>query len=92
VVSFAFTIGIAYALRYIFPHEHEYYWLVAGAVAFVSGSLGDLALSVIRRDLGVKDMGVFIWGRGGILDLMDRMIFVAPIYFYALKWLHEGHL
>jgi len=92
VVSFVFTLGIAYALRNMFFNESELFWIVAGCVAFVSGSLGDLALAVIRRDLGVKDMGVFIWGRGGLLDLMDRMIFVAPIYFYALKWLHEGHL
>lgn len=92
IVSIGFTLWIAYALRNIFTNEAENFWLVAGTVAYVSGSLGDLALAVIRRDLGVKDQGAFIWGRGGILDLLDRMIFVAPIYWYALKWLHEGTL
>jgi len=78
VISFGFTIGIAYLLRTMFTNEKESYWLVAGCVAYVSGSLGDLALAVIRRDLGVKEMGAFIWGRGGILDLLDRMILWHP--------------
>ncbi len=92
VLSFVFTMGVAYSLKNIFAAEPVNFWLVTGAVVFLSSSMGDLALSVIRRDLGVKDMGAFIWGRGGLLDLMDRMIFVAPLYFYALKWLHEGLL
>ncbi|MEQ1878813.1 MAG: phosphatidate cytidylyltransferase, partial [Bdellovibrionia bacterium] len=53
-------------------------------VAFLVGSLGDLVLAVIRRDLGVKDRGAFILGRGTLLDLMDRIIFAAPIYYYSI--------
>jgi predicted CDP-diglyceride synthetase/phosphatidate cytidylyltransferase len=50
----------------------------------VGGSIGDLTLSVIRRDLGIKDAGAFIIGRGDLLTIMDRTIFVAPIFYYVM--------
>jgi phosphatidate cytidylyltransferase len=91
LISFVFTLTLAYGLKNMVTHQYDYYWLVAGLVAFLGGSLGDLAITVIRKDLGVKDMGAFIWGRGGILDVMDRWIVVAPLYFYAIiyvsRWL-----
>jgi len=91
-VSLIFTLCFAYLLKNMFAQENTNQWIIAGLSAFAASSLGDLILGVIRRDLGVKDVGLFIWGRGGILDLMDRMIFVAPIYYYAMKWMHEGYL
>lgn len=92
IASFGLTLVAAYFLRVILPQSHMEYWWVFGLIAALVGSLGDLILAVIRRDLGVRDYGIFIIGRGGVLDRMDRLIFVAPIYYYVLVFLERGHL
>lgn len=86
LISFAATIGAAYGLRILLPEDHQMAWWIYGLTAALVGSTGDLILAVIRRDLGVKDYGIFILGRGGILDRMDRLIFVVPIYYYLLQY------
>ena len=50
--------------------------------------LGDLVISYIKRDIGIKDMGAVIQGHGGILDRVDSMIFVVPIFFHVVRWVH----
>lgn len=78
------TMCLAYAMRHLLPTGSEKYWHVAGLVAGVAGLLGDLVLTVCRRDLGIRIMGPFIIGRGDFLSRMDRLIFVAPIYYYVM--------
>lgn len=87
LIAVALTIGLAWGLRHLLPIRSEVYWIAAGAVAALGGSLGDLVLSVIRRDLGIKDVGPFIIGRGDLLTIMDRLIFVAPIFYYVMWFL-----
>lgn len=53
-----------------------------GIIISVAGQLGDLMLSSIKRDLGIKDMGTAIPGHGGILDRFDSLILVAPAVFH----------
>ena len=87
VVSIALTIVLAGAMRYLLPNDSEKYWLAAGLVASVGGMFGDLMMTAIRRDAGVKDVGPFILGRGDFLQRMDRLIFVAPIYYYVMIYI-----
>lgn len=96
LIAFGLTIILAFAMRHLLPVRTEIFWVSAGLVAALGGSLGDLTLSVIRRDLGIKDVGHFIIGRGDWLTIMDRMIFVAPIFYYVMWYLqtirHAGAL
>jgi phosphatidate cytidylyltransferase len=54
------------------------------AAAGMAALLGDLAESLIKRDLGVKDMGTIFPGHGGALDRIDSILFVAPVVYYFL--------
>lgn len=83
------TFALAWGLRHLLPNRSELYWISAALVAALGGSLGDLVLSVIRRDLGIKDVGAFIIGRGDWLTIMDRLIFVAPIFYYVMAYLER---
>ncbi len=50
----------------------------------VTATAGDLCESLIKRDLGVKDMGTVLPGHGGIMDRLDSMLFSAPAVHLAL--------
>jgi phosphatidate cytidylyltransferase len=83
--SFALTLALAYIMRSLLPNDADKYWLSAGLVASIGGLFGDLIMMVMRKDAGVKDVGPFILGRGDFLQRMDRLIFVAPIYYYVMR-------
>jgi phosphatidate cytidylyltransferase len=87
LIAFVLTLTLAWGMRHLLPVRGEIFWISSGLVAALGGSLGDLTLSVIRRDLGIKDVGLFIIGRGDLLTIMDRMIFVAPIFYYVMLYL-----
>ena len=87
LVSIALTLALAFAMRQLLPDSSEKYWLYSGLIAGFAGVIGDLVMSVVRRDAGVKIVGPFILGRGDFLHRMDRLIFVAPIYYYVMLWL-----
>lgn len=84
LVSVALTLTLAGAMRYLLPDQSDKYWLAAGLVASLGGMFGDLVMDVVRRDAGVKIVGPFILGRGDFLHRMDRLMFVAPIYYYVM--------
>ncbi|HVK61024.1 MAG TPA: phosphatidate cytidylyltransferase [Bdellovibrionales bacterium] len=90
IIAFGLTLLLAWSMRHLLPVRSETFWVASGLVAAFGGSLGDLVLSVIRRDLGIKDVGPFIIGRGDLLTIMDRMIFVAPIFYYVMWYLQKS--
>jgi phosphatidate cytidylyltransferase len=59
--------------------------LKIGLVAACAAPLGDLCESLIKRDLGIKDMGTLLPGHGGVLDRFDALLFVLPAIWYLAR-------
>lgn len=59
--------------------------LLLGASAALAAPVGDLAESLLKRDLGVKDMGTMLPGHGGLLDRFDGLLFVLPVTWYVAR-------
>jgi phosphatidate cytidylyltransferase len=79
------TVGVAFfagpALGPWSPMEAAALGLAVSVVA----PLGDLVESLIKRDLGIKDMGTIFPGHGGALDRIDAILFTAPTVFFSLQ-------
>jgi len=59
--------------------------LVLGILVGITAPLGDLVESMLKRDLGVKDLGGILPGHGGVLDRFDAILFTLPVaYYWAL--------
>ena len=65
---------------------HTDWWqgVVFGVAVAIAATAGDLGESLIKRDLGVKDMGTLLPGHGGIMDRLDSMLFTAPIAYLLI--------
>ena len=61
--------------------------VILGVAGVVFATLGDLSESLIKRDLGIKDMGDLLPGHGGLMDRLDSLIAVAPIAWLILHTL-----
>jgi len=89
--ALVFAIGIAVGLVLLFPDKLAPLTpataAVAGFVIALLAVIGDLAESVVKRVCEVKDSGNWLPGIGGILDLVDSLLFAAPALWLYLLWL-----
>jgi phosphatidate cytidylyltransferase len=84
--AIAVSLLLPWLLWFSFPQFNPALLVLTGLIVGIGGQLGDLVISYIKRDIGIKDMGTTIQGHGGILDRVDSMIFVAPIFFHMVRW------
>lgn len=59
--------------------------ILMGVFLGILGQLGDLSESLIKRDCQVKDSGNIVPGMGGLLDLMDSLLFTAPAFYFYMS-------
>ena len=84
-----FSFGIGFILSVFIPRLHTLEWMVAALIVSVSGTIGDLSESLLKRALGVKDSGALVPGHGGLLDRNDALLFVfafcIPLYILFVR-------
>jgi phosphatidate cytidylyltransferase len=66
-------------------------WVIFGGVVGIAGMLGDLAESLLKRDLGRKDSSNWLPGFGGVLDIIDSLLVAAPVAYLLWRVGLAGH-
>ncbi|HWB27404.1 MAG TPA: phosphatidate cytidylyltransferase [Chitinophagaceae bacterium] len=80
------TTVIGYFLRFLTP-LNSYQALFVSFMMAVAGFIGDIVMSAIKRDIGLKDTGSIIPGHGGILDRIDSLAYAAPAFFHLVYYI-----
>jgi phosphatidate cytidylyltransferase len=80
------TTIIGYFLGFLTPLPTGQLIFVSFMIAF-SGFIGDIVMSSIKRDIGIKDMSTAIPGHGGILDRIDSLSYTAPVFFHLVYYM-----
>ncbi|MHC4415458.1 MAG: phosphatidate cytidylyltransferase [Planctomycetota bacterium] len=86
VTAITVGLGLAAGSSVLGEADHVPWWLgaVGGAVFGLVGQLGDLAMSLFKRGAGMKDSSEILPGLGGVLDVLDSPLMVAPVAYWLL--------
>jgi phosphatidate cytidylyltransferase len=86
VLTTALVMGMGKSIFVGTTMANDFSLLKLGLLVSLLGQLGDLILSAIKRDIGVKDLGVCIAGHGGWLDRFDSLVLVPPAVYHFLSY------
>ena len=80
------TTVIGYFLGFLTPLSAPNVILVSALLA-IAGFSGDVVISAIKRDKGIKDLGISIPGHGGVFDRIDSLSYTAPVFFHLVYYI-----
>ena len=86
----AVALGAVAFKLWLVPQMEWHHVMLLAIPAAILGQIGDLAESLLKRSVGVKDSGAILPGHGGILDRVDAVLFIAPYVYLYVAFLSTG--
>ncbi len=90
IAAIVITVAVTVSFRFALAGMSLAHTVLLGLLLAVAGTCGDLAMSLIKRDVHVKDSGHLIPGHGGLLDRLDSVLFASPIFFHFIRYFCGG--